>query len=58
MTMMITYRGYNNSTYNSHKNMGAYYTWQNMVPEVLLICLIMFLKLGLVEKKMNLKRKI
>ena len=29
MDIMITYDGYNNTMYNTHKNMGAHYTWQN-----------------------------
>ena len=38
MGIMVTHRGYNgeynNPTYDAHKNMGAHYTWQNMVTKV------------------------
>ena len=35
MGIMITYHGYNNGCnnpmFNVHKNVGAHYTWRNMV---------------------------
>ena len=31
MGIMITCRGYNNPAYDAQKNVGAHYTWQNIV---------------------------
>ena len=31
MGIMVTYHRHNNTMYNVHKNVGAHYTWQNVV---------------------------